>query len=153
MPGNGRSPFARPGRLQTGTRVRWSQRPLAGFRLQGLAKSSNIGSESLSLPGIRCAVNSGSALPVEEVSQVAGRLRKFYSSWSDLTSDVFILSCIKGYRLSFVSTPIQNRLPRCPSLGKQAEFLMSQAIENFLHIGAVIKCKSCKGQFLSSYFF
>lgn len=122
------------------------------FSTPGNAKSSNSGSESTSIPSFGCTTNSSSRLQVDEVSQIAGRLGNFFPAWSALTSDVFTLSCIQGYRLCFLSPPVQDRPPRCPLLGKREACLMHQAIGNLVHLGAVITCMHCQGQFFSSYF-
>lgn len=65
----------------------------------------------------------------------------------------YILQNVKGYKIPFISKPIQLKKftqPKFSSKTKMSSF--KHAIKNLRSLGAVKKCKPIKGQFLSSYF-
>lgn len=79
-------------------------------------RPSDVSPESVSISNADCTVLS--SLDSQVVVKIIGRLKKFYSGWSDLASDRFILSYIKGYKLCFISTPTQDRLHQVNLVGK-----------------------------------
>lgn len=84
---------------------------------------------------------------------VAGRLANFVDNWRALTSDKFILNCIKGYKLRFVECPSQESIPFAPILKESQNMSdMESTIEKLCAQGAIRTCTPCSGQFLSSYF-
>ena len=44
--------------------------------------------------------------------QVGGRLAQFYCSWSDFTSDSWVLLAVSGYKIEFICEPFQVKKPR-----------------------------------------
>lgn len=113
-------------------------------------KPLSIGSESVPTPNFEHA-GSSSSKPQITVSKIARRLKEFYYIWSYLTSDVFILLCIKviGFILSRLRC---NLVSRGVKMNNRNDSFMQQAIENLLSLGAIKECNFCEGQFLSSYF-
>ena len=43
--------------------------------------------------------------------QVGGRLAQFYRSWSNFTSDIWVLQAVRGYNSEFVCEPFQVNKP------------------------------------------
>ncbi|XP_074107699.1 uncharacterized protein LOC141532965 [Cotesia typhae] len=89
---------------------------------------------------------------VEKVSFIAGRLRHFVEEWKTITSDKFILNCLRGYNLTFKSKPVQFREPSTPNWSLDEFEKINQEISNLLTKKAIEKCVACEGQFVSSYF-
>lgn len=92
--------------------------------------------------------------PTPLLTQVyAGRLQYYISAWSDLTHDEFILSTVRGYKIPLLEIPNQN----CNSYPLRnystlESHNMQKEISKLLKIGAIKKCKSCQGQFISDIF-
>lgn len=76
----------------------------------------------------------------------------FLSAWSEITSDKFVLSVIKGYKLEFDSKPKQSYVLPERSFSPEEIVDYEQAIGRLLAIGAIRKCSPCKDQFISPYF-
>lgn len=109
----------------------------------------SIGSESVPTPNFEHA-GTLSSKPQITVSKIAG-LKEFYYIWSYLTSDVFILSCIKV--IGFVLSRLRyNLVSRDVKMNNRNDPFIQQAIENLLSLGAIKECNPCEDQFLSSYF-
>jgi hypothetical protein len=94
----------------------------------------------------------GEALPSSTLTQVknssyAGRLKSFYPKWRQLTSNPWVLSCVKGHKLPFTKTPLQAQAPAA----KDCES-MSKAVQELLIIGAMSPCSPRPGQYLSQVF-
>lgn len=84
--------------------------------------------------------------------RVPGRLSHFTQAWSTITSDSFILSIISGYKIPFLSIPVQYSEPPEFSGSDSDIFAMAEAVNHLLNIGAIRKCNYTKGQFVSSIF-
>lgn len=81
----------------------------------------------------------------------AGRLKLYFNKWETITKDEFVLDTIKGYKIPFCKSVVQNRnTSRSNSLEELCE--LEKAIAKLEHIGAIAKSKEEAGQFLSSYF-
>lgn len=69
------------------------------------------------------------------------------------TTDRFILSCIEGYEIPFITQP-----PQALSWAKEVEFPPEEEwsiqieIEKLLAMGAIVACEPVEGQFLSPSF-
>jgi ribonuclease HI len=86
------------------------------------------------------------------VSTHAGRLKFFTKNWKQITDDKVVLSWLEGYKLPFVSTPVQYGLPQQPKQTAEDDFHMQNSIDNLIKLGAVEPCDHCAGEFLSSIF-
>lgn len=82
----------------------------------------------------------------------AGRLKLFYKSWKDITSEKRILSYVKGLSIPFCKQPRQRIIPkeRLFSLAEQTKIKIG--IEHLLNVGAISRVKPIKGQFISHIF-
>lgn len=89
---------------------------------------------------------------VTRVHKFAGRLCLFIERWRSITSDKYILSCLSGYRIPFVETPVQKIPPKEKILYEEETEKIQLEINELLRKGAIEECRECKGQFLSSYF-
>ena len=65
------------------------------------------------------------------VSRSAGRLRRFSKAWSDLTSNVTLLEWVKGYKIPFVTPPVQLVRP-VSRLSKSDIDLLSPEVESLI---------------------
>jgi reverse transcriptase-like protein len=74
------------------------------------------------------------------------------SNWKFLGVDNEILNYVKGYKLPFFTTPVQNHLP-CQSLFSVLENqAISRCIHNYLESGALVSVNPYKNQFISPIF-
>ena len=83
---------------------------------------------------------------------MGGRLKYFYNFWKTLTHDKTILEAIRGYRLDFDDTILQNHFPhpiRCSYTKKQK---IDGQIVKFLNSGIIKKVEHCEGEFISQIF-
>jgi hypothetical protein len=79
------------------------------------------------------------------------RLKSFYPKWRQLTSNPWVLSCVKGQKLPFTKTPLQAQAPHFGPAPKDFES-MSKAVQELLIIGAISPCSPRPGQYLSRVF-
>ena len=89
---------------------------------------------------------------VEDISQVAGRLKFFISNWEKITSDKTILSWIKGYKIPFSKIPIQESEPIQENWSEKDILKVNDLIVELLSKGAIKKCSDKPGQFISNIF-
>jgi len=87
-----------------------------------------------------------------QVCQPAGRLRYFIHQWKDITSDSYILSQIKGYKIPFTNTPIQKSIPKKRILSELENKNLQVEIKKLMDKGAIEPCEHCEGEFISQYF-
>lgn len=88
-----------------------------------------------------------------EVKNVAGRLRFFSKEWELITKNKFVLNCIKGYKITFKSQPVQTKIPTAPLLQNSQTFGdVKKEVDKLLKIGAIRPCVPEVPQFVSSYF-
>lgn len=104
-------------------------------------------------PGEVQSVNTSGQEEIVQVRTVAGRLSNFIQEWINITTDSFILDCIRGYEIPFLTLP-----PQALSWTKKVKFsvddeiLIHREIDKLLSKGAIVKCKPIEGQFLSPFF-
>ncbi|CAD6211649.1 GSCOCG00011000001-RA-CDS [Cotesia congregata] len=88
-----------------------------------------------------------------EVRLVAGRLSQFLPQWKKITSDSFVLNCVKGYEIPFLEKP-----PWALSFNKDLRFSsedersLENEIKKLIAIGAIVRCEPVEDQFLSPFF-
>lgn len=88
-----------------------------------------------------------------EVEQnYAGRLRNFYGEWQKITTNSYILQCIKGYCIPFECNPIQSKPPKSRKFNNNELIEIKKNIKSLLLINAIQKCKPKRNQFISPYF-
>lgn len=76
----------------------------------------------------------------------------FVESWKLITSDVLLISWIKGYKIPFTRKVTQHTVPSEPSWLLSEFNFISKALDHLLEIGAVESCLPCQGQFISKIF-
>ncbi|CAD6208818.1 GSCOCG00003625001-RA-CDS, partial [Cotesia congregata] len=87
-----------------------------------------------------------------KVSIFAGRLRYFLKAWKSITSDEFVIQCVKGYKIPFKSIPVQNCLPPTRLWSKQEVINIQSEINRLLSIGAIVEVEEVSDQFISPFF-
>lgn len=85
------------------------------------------------------------------VSHSAGRLSLFSKAWSDLTSDFALLEWVRGYKIPFVTSPVQLIRPVTCRL-KTDIALLSPEVESLIRNGAIVECSATPGNFVSIIF-
>ncbi|CAH1242857.1 TNKS2 [Branchiostoma lanceolatum] len=82
-----------------------------------------------------------------------GRLVHFLQKWQQLTSDPWVLQCVRGYKLEFATTPpIQRRLPSCRARGPQQVEVLNEEVGVLLSKGAIREVPYHSTQFVSTLF-
>ena len=83
---------------------------------------------------------------------LAGRLAYFIAASEKITQDQKVLSIVKGYEISFVSLPFQEKIPNFTKMSKGQLSLVEQEVLEMLQKGAIQKVVPTQGQFLSNLF-
>ena len=68
---------------------------------------------------------------------LAGRLAYFIAAWEKVTQDQEILSIPKGYEISFVSLPFQEKIPNSTKMSKEQFSLVEQKVLEMLEKKAI----------------
>lgn len=92
------------------------------------------------------------ALEVGRNQKLAGRLKGFLNQWKEITCDAKILQTIRGYKIPFISKPVQFKKVKQKIFSNIELKNYTKALQNLLSLGAIKECKPIKGQFLSPYF-
>lgn len=79
-------------------------------------------------------------------------MKFFLGEWKKLTSDKYILSHIRGYKLPFIKKPIQNSSPKETNWSPSELSSISSSLKELLRIGAIRKVLPCKNQYISKIF-
>ena len=87
-----------------------------------------------------------------KVSIHAGRLKNFKPQWSEITKEPRILNWLDGYKIPFLSSPFQGRVPKSPPLSNTEAEHMENSVCELLKMGAIEKCQHSPGEFLSPIF-
>ena len=72
--------------------------------------------------------------------------------WKKLTSDTWILTTIKGYKIDFVRTPVQSFIPNVIDFGFERNRMVDQEVQDLLGNGAISECEHESGEFISNKF-
>lgn len=67
--------------------------------------------------------------------QAAGRLKHFDMNWEEKTNDLFILDIAQGFKIVFLSEPVQNCLLPPVQMNKEEVFLVDKEIQERLQKG------------------
>ena len=84
--------------------------------------------------------------------EVGGRLAQFYSSWSNFTSDIWVLQAVKGYKIEFVCEPFQVNKPQRIVFSDEEKKLIDLEVQKMLQKGAIRRASSNPRQFISNVF-
>lgn len=98
-------------------------------------------------------VNSNSDVS-SQVNQLtkAGRLQQYVEQWKCITSDVYILGIVSGFKIPFINPPVQKKEPS-PIKFTLAEIShIDDEISKLLFTGAIKITQDEIGQFISSIF-
>lgn len=89
---------------------------------------------------------------LEPEVQYCGRLKNFLGNWQKITSDSVILSWLRGYKIPFVSNPVDHSKPVVRPKSNQEHDDFCASIKSLLKIKAISECSHTKDEFLSSIF-
>ena len=81
-----------------------------------------------------------------------GKIKHFMHEWTKYTSDPFILSCVSGCKLFFLTQPSQDKLPHPIKLCKEQQLALNSMLCEFVADGVIEKCEREKGDFVSTVF-
>lgn len=81
-----------------------------------------------------------------------GRLKYFKDAWLQITADPRILSWISGYKIPFITLPVQNVDVHNDNISEKEVNKIDICVHKLLEKGAINSCKPCNGQFLSKMF-
>ena len=82
----------------------------------------------------------------------AGNLRKFYSRWTDLTSDPEVLNTEKGQCIEFTTNPYQDRVPSQKKFSVYESTVIQPEINKLLQKEVIIPTSNEPVQFISTIF-
>ena len=82
--------------------------------------------------------------------QVGGRLAQFYCSWSNFTSDIWVLQAVKGYKIEFVCEPFQVNKPHGIVFSDEEKKLIDLEVQKMLQKGAIRRASFDPRQFIST---
>ncbi|KMQ83228.1 reverse transcriptase, partial [Lasius niger] len=88
---------------------------------------------------------------IKEVISV-GKLSYFVDNWKNITRDNFIIQTIRGYKIPFLSIPNESQFRQLDSRSTSDIDLLEKEVESLQKSGAIKKCSSTKGQFVSQIF-
>ena len=84
--------------------------------------------------------------------QMGGRLAQFYCSWSNLTSDSWVLQAVSGYKIEFICEPFQVKKPRGIVFFDEEKKLIGLEVQKMLQKGAIRHVSFNLRQFVSNLF-
>ena len=84
--------------------------------------------------------------------QIAGRIRFFIGKWKELTSDPTILSAVTGYKIKFLTQPVQLFVLRPYLFSSETTDAIDQQVSQFLDKGIIKKSSPVENQFISTIF-
>lgn len=83
---------------------------------------------------------------------MAGRLTYFIEQWKSFTQDPFVLQCVQGYKIPFVSKPKQIFIPKNKVASQIEIYAIESEIARLLSFGAISLSKPERDQFVSPIF-
>ena len=90
--------------------------------------------------------------PPLKKARYVGLLKDNLKVWQEISDDSFILSCIEGYKLEFLSLPVQKFLPPVLKFNETEFKEIDAEIGRLLDIGAIVPCSHEIGEFVSNIF-
>ena len=73
---------------------------------------------------------------------LAGRISHFMKNWEILTKDQNILDIVAGYKIPFLSHPVQKKTPKPFQWSQKQQYLIHQEIEQLLKKGAIQRART-----------
>ena len=83
---------------------------------------------------------------------VGGRLKFFLKNWELLTRDQHILNVVRGYKIEFLTTPLQGRKMFCPHFSKEEAEKIDWEVQLLLQKQAIEETLPTREQFLGHLF-
>ena len=83
---------------------------------------------------------------------LGGRLKFFVDIWKKYTTDKFILECIEGIKIKFVSDPILINVLREIKCSDIEKMKIDVELQIYLDKGIVRKATHCEGEVISQIF-
>ena len=83
---------------------------------------------------------------------VAGRTAMFLNNWKCITSDTFVLTCVQGVVLRFLTPPCMRAVPSDFPMKPSEQAIVDTEIGKLLSKGAIKEVMPVSGQFLSNIF-
>ena len=84
--------------------------------------------------------------------RVGGRLANFYSVWSDLISDSWVLQAVTGNKIEFIYEPFQMRVPHAVRFSAEETEFIELEVQKMLSKGAIRQVSPHFRQFGSNHF-
>ena len=82
----------------------------------------------------------------------AGMVSSYLPEWEKLTSDLFILQCVKGVKIPFIQIPCQSLEPNQYVFDKDRAFAIQNEIDRLLAREAICQVTHTEGCFISNIF-
>ena len=82
----------------------------------------------------------------------AGRIKDFYEQWTKITSDKWVLNCVRGLTIPFLKTPIQVREPFPFRMGNEETIFVNEEIKRLLSMEVLKIVHEEEGQWISNIF-
>ena len=79
----------------------------------------------------------------------AGKVKQFLRNWQMITSDQWVLNCVKGYEIDWVAQPSQTQMPRELVFSKTEADCLSQEVESLVQKEAISEISMPTNEMLS----
>ena len=79
----------------------------------------------------------------------AGKVKQFLRNWQMITSDQWVLNCVKGYEIDWVAQPSQTQTPRELAFSKTEADCLSQEVESLVQKEAISEISMPTNEMLS----
>ena len=79
----------------------------------------------------------------------AGKVKQFLRNWQMITSDQWVLNCVKGYEIDWVAQPSQTQMPRELVFSETETDCLSQEVESLVQKEAISEISMPTNEMLS----
>ena len=83
---------------------------------------------------------------------IPGNIQYHIEQWEKLTSDQRVLECVSGYKIDFLSEPVQNCMPRQYHLSQEQGEIVETQISDLLYKGVITEIPIYDVNFVSNVF-
>ena len=90
--------------------------------------------------------------PLTKNLKSVGRLKHFVKNWKTITHDPWVLKTIMGYKIDFMTEPIQFALPATPNFNATEIKLVDEEVKTLLQKGAIQLSNHEDNEFISNIF-
>ena len=75
-----------------------------------------------------------------DVELVGGRLHKYFSFWTHVTQNKFVLQCIAGMKIPLISdVPLQVKIPTPYKMNRQESDFIEKELQSMLDNGTIVE--------------